>query len=194
MPNPPLPKKRHGAHNITAAADNTRVTPAPRQESRQSTIGPAPSRAQRALNVARTVSSTVDAVASAAEAGANLRRGDLAGAAIAGAAVGAALTGAGAAARARRVERTLQQQRIARSIANNRTERAITDLNTASNRLNELRSQGASKMKKEVPTLSMQAEATNLRRESNRVTSSDMHRAENWMRADRVRQANRKKP
>lgn len=33
MPNPPLPKKRHGAHNVTAPADNTRV----RQPNRNNT-------------------------------------------------------------------------------------------------------------------------------------------------------------
>jgi hypothetical protein len=100
-------------------SDNTRVTPRRPQSGANNpnaaTIRPV-SRASQALNAARTVSTTVDAVASAAEAGVSLRRGDV-GAAI----VGAGLAGAAA--------MGVRNARVARS-AN-----AIQDAGASANRI-----------------------------------------------------------
>jgi hypothetical protein len=90
-------------------SDATRVTPrAPeRNNPNAATISAQPSRARQALNTARNVSTTVDAIASAAEAGVSLRRGD-----VAGAVAGLGLAGAAAmgvrSARVARVANTVQ--------------------------------------------------------------------------------------
>jgi hypothetical protein len=99
-------------------SDATRVTPrAPeRNNPNAATISAQPSRARQALNTARNVSTTVDAIASAAEAGVSLRRGNLAGAAAGLGLAGAAAMG-------------VRSARVARS-AN-----AIQDAGASANRI-----------------------------------------------------------
>ena len=100
MPDPVKPKTGRAAAILggmtrpSAQSDNTRVSPrtvSTTNNPNLATIGPAPSRARQALNVARTVLPPVDAIASAAEAGISMRKGEAAATIVGLGLVGAAV-------------------------------------------------------------------------------------------------------